>query len=636
MLLALCVGGLRASDIAHTLERGTVEVNSDVLSDAQIKDLGTILDAMDSTMHDKEIGLVASRWNSKGEMLYRIRYNDEEVYPIASTFKALASYYYFMNTPEDEWKYDFGTNIYSMVIYSNNSKTGNLLYQVAQRIPGDHNPIEKFNDFTHATFGLTDKSGIYAWSKGALNGSPLSDARYAPYPERPDGFVELHGTRYITVNRFTAADLAKATEFIANLPFNPDADPKMLKAAMASRYLMSIKEPLYPTHFDNTAHILNSWRKYGYLDVSELGTVSLSETVVIPTYDGGHIVLSMLSAGERGASFPLEMERVWHLLAAFDHQMTGPTIPDADFSDLPAGTPQVDRFNYGYVIGSKMSLYSAPNTDADPIDNPYRLDMTYPVAVIPQGALVRYRMTDDGKWGKLVFNKGDETFTQDVYIRLSDVYSVSDEVFSPIQVTKGDTPPDKFIVIDKPSSIVALYENDKLILKTPVLLNARRTGDGQRYIRSRSIDEARYDFPFVSLVSIYGESGQAFYSAPWEWWTETVVQSFNKMRYSDGNIRVPNWIVDVPGYGKARVDQFMFRWMGGFNDPAADMNELAVKPIVRVYGVRTKMRELYTLGLPLGLRNEGQGWDDIIASFQAAPLNVPDSYYGTSTYTKPE
>jgi hypothetical protein len=638
LMIMVCLGAVavHATDIAHSVERGTVEVNDELLSDSQIEDLGTILDAMDSTMHDKEIGLVASRWSNKGEMLYRIRYNDEEVYPIASTFKALASYYYFMNTPEDEWDYELGTNIYSMVIYSNNSKTGNLLYQVAQRIPGDRNPIEKFNDFTHKTFGLSEKSGIYAWSKGALDGSTASDARYAPYPENPDGFVELHGTRYITVNRFTAADLAKATEMIANLPFDPNADPKMLRAAMATRFLMTIKEPLYPTHFDNTAHILNSWRKYGYLDVSELGTVSLSETVVIPTVDGGHIVLSMLSAGERGASFPLEMERVWHLLAEFDHAMTGPDLPDADFSDVPEGKPQVDRFNYGYVIPAQMSLYSAPDTDADPIANPWRLDMTYPVAVIPQGALVRYTMTEDSKWGKLVFNKDDETFTQDVYIDLDDVYTVSDEAFTPIQVTDSETPPDKFILIDKPSSTLALFENDQLILKTPVLLNVRRTGEGQRYILNRSIDETRYEFPFVSLVSTYGESGQAFYSAPWEWWTETVVQDFDRMRYTDGNIRLPNWIVDIPGYGETRIDLFMFRWMGGFTNPATDLTERATQPVVRVYGVREKMNELYGLGVPGQVRNMRKGWEDIIETFTAAPLNVPDSYYEASTYTKPE
>jgi len=634
--MCLCAVGVGATDIAHTLERGTVEVNTDLLSEAQIEDLGAVLDAMDSTMNDKEIGLVASRWSNTGEMLYRIRYNDEEVYPIASTFKALAAYYYFMNTPEDEWDYELGTNIYSMVIYSNNSKTGNLLYHVAQGIPGDRNPIEKFNDFTHKTFDLSENSGIYAWSKGALEGSIASDKRYAPYPESPNGFVELHGQRYITVNRFTAADLAKATEMIANLPFDPDADPKMLKAAMATRSLMTIKEPLYPTHFDSIAHILNSWRKYGYLDVSELGTVSLSETVVIPTVDGGHIVLAMLSAGERGASFPLEMERTWHLLADFDHAMTGPDLSDADFSDVSEGTPQVDRFNYGYVIPAQMPLYSAPDADAEPIENPFRLDMTYPVAVIPQGALVRYEMMEDGEWGKLIFNKDDETFEQDVYINLDSVYTVSDEAFTPIQVTDSETPPDKFILIDKPSSTLALFENDQLIFKTPVLLNVRRTGEGQRYVMARSIDETRYEFPFVSLVSTYGESGQAFYSAPWEWWTETVVQDFARMRYTDGNIRLPNWVVDIPQYGEARVDLFMFRWMGGFTNPATDMSERAAQPIVRVYAVREKMNELYALGLPIEVRNLRKGWDDIIETFTAAPLTVPDSYYEATTYTKPE
>jgi len=55
-----------------------------------------------------------------------------------------------------------------------------------------------------------------------------------------------------------------------------------------------------------------------------------------------------------------------------------------------------------------------------------------------------------------------------------------------------------------------------------------------------------------------------------------------------------------------------------------------------VYGVREKMNELYSLGLPGQVRDLRVGWDAIIATFQAAPITVPDSYYEPTTYTKPE
>lgn len=283
----------------------------------------------------------------------------------------------------------------------------------------------------------------------------------------------------------------------------------------------------------------------------------------------------------------------------------------------------------------QIPLYAAPDESAELVENPFRVDMTYPVALIPQGALVRYTLAGDA-WGQLVFDERDETFAGDVFIRLSDVYTVSDDMFTPITLTDGETPPDKFIFIHKPSSTLAFFENDQLILRTPALMNLRRTGEGQRTVRSRAASEARYGFPFVSLVTVYGENGQAFYSAPWEWWTETVVTDFNRMRYTDGNIRLPDWVVDVPGYGETRLDVFAFRWMGGLADPASTVNERAGRPIVRLYSVRESMNELYVLSLPNGVRDQRMGWDEIIATFEEAALTVPESFYGTTTYSKPE
>lgn len=613
------------TSIILTLDKGSLEINADILNAAQQTALETILQAFDAALIEKEVGLVASRWTNQGELVYRIRYNDQEQYAIASTFKTFAAYYYFMNTPQDEWEYDYAENAYSMVIYSNNTKTGNLLAEVATRIDTDRNRIEKFNDFMNETFGLSPISGIYSWGFGAMSAPFDSDERYAPGSRNPNGYVIVRGARVPVINRYTAADTALATEYIANIPHMPDATPQMLAAAAAIRYLMSVNDPLYPTTFDKISHNLGTWRKYGYLGPDEIGTAALTETIVIPLLDGGHMVIAMLSTGERGNSYPTELQRVFNALAVFDHEyLTAGTLPAPDFSDFPTTEAQPDRFNYGFVLPEQVALYTAPDENAPQRDNPYRADMAFPSTLIHQGALIRFTLESDA-WAKLDWNNAEPPYrAADTYIRLEDLYIVDDSAFEPIpQVLEWEEPPTKHIVVHKPTSTVTLMENDRVVFKTVALMNERRTGDGQWIVQSRRLSDARYDFPFVGFVSAYGSSGQAFYSAPWEWWDETIAEKFYEKRYTDGNIRIPDWTVNIPDYGEIRADVFLFRWLGGVTTPAENRSENAASPAIRVHIVRTSFDEIFGFTPP---RNAGD-WASIIASVQNAPLTVPATYY---------
>jgi hypothetical protein len=613
------------AEVVLALDKGSLEINANRINETQQATLEAILQDFDVALREKEMGLVASRWSNQGELLYRLRYNDQELYAIASTFKTFAAYYYFMNTPQDEWEYAYADNAYSMVVYSNNTKTGNVLADAATFIQSDRNRVEKFNDWMNDTFGFSAISGIYSWGFGAMSTPFETDERYAPGSRNPNGYVDVRGARVPVINRYTTADTALATEYIANIPFMPDATPQMVAAAEAVRYLMSVNDPLYPTTFDKISHNLGTWRKYGYLGVEEIGTAALTETIVIPLLDGGQLVIAMLSTGERGTSYPTELSRVYHALAVFDHDyLTAGTLSAPDFSDFPVGTAQPNRFHYGFVLPEKIQIFAAPDENAPQLDNPYRGDMAFPAALIHQGALIRFTL-ENAIWAKLDWNSDDEPYRgAAAYVRLADLYIVDDSAFAEIpQVLDWEEPPTKHIVVHKPTSTVTLMENDRVVFKTIALMNERLTGDGQWIIQSRRISDARYDFPFVAFVNTYGGRGQSFYSAPWEWWDETITDRFYQKRYSDGNIRIPDWVVTIPEYGEIRADVFLFRWLGGFTTPAENRFENASTPTIRVHIVRASYDEIYGFTPP---RNAGN-WLSIVESVETAPLIVPERYY---------
>jgi hypothetical protein len=375
-------------------------------------------------------------------------------------------------------------------------------------------------------------------------------------------------------------------------------------------------------------HNLGTWRKYGYLGPEEIGTAALSETMVIPTVDGGHLVLSMLSTGERGASYPLALKQAFGDLMTFDHMLTVDDMPLPDFSTIPTAGAQNERFNYGFIIPHKVILYRLPDTNAETIANSWRRDFAFPVATLPSGTLIRFFIINDN-WGQIVWNDNlPSASDHDVFIRLDDLYIVDDAAFAPIH-TIHNTPEvvEKYVVLHKPTSTLTLMENTTPIFKTPVLMNERRTSDGMRFVVTNAISGSRYDFPFVNLVTVYGEAGQAIYSAPWEWWDETVYEGYEILRYSDGDIRIPDWVVDIPGYGEIRADFFIFRWLGGMTNPAENIVEKQSPAVIRIYSIHSDYNEFYSMTKPTELLRQGVTWQQIIELVDAAPLNAPNFFF---------
>lgn len=609
---------------ALAVERGGLEISEDLPPD-QVTELASILQRLDETLRSKEIGLVASRWNSDGQLIYRLRYNDPEPYAIASTFKAFAAFYYFMTMPREQWNTGRGSNVYNMVVFSDNTAAGNILALTADVVPGNGNPIEKFNDFMQTFFGLSDLSGIHAWDAGALANQQLVDARFVPDVTQPGRYVTLYGDIYAIRNRFTARDTALATERLARIPFDAAADAKTRLAYQMTRTLMSVSDSRYRTNFDTIAFDTGAWRKYGYLSEADAGAEARSEIVVIPTPDGGHLVIAMLSGAENGDSFRGALGQLFRDLARFDHDMLPEHIPVPHFGGIPRSKPVEGRFNYGFVMPVQLNIYVEPDEASALIANPLRDDMIFPVAPVYQGALLRFTPLDQ-TWAKLDWNSNNPPFRgAAAYIRLSDVYTIPDTLFLPVsQVIGWETPPRKYLILDKTTELLHLMENDSIVFTTPVIVNPRDTLDGEHGIGTRRLSDSRTGFPFVNFVSVYGENGQSLYTAPWQWWTQTYTR--HDSRYSSGDILVPDWFVTIPGWGRARADIFIFRWLGGFASPAESLVEPAQSQVL-LFVVRSNLDELLSMTYQGRERTGIIGWREIIRQLTGAPVIAPAAYF---------
>ncbi|MFW5692244.1 MAG: hypothetical protein ACOCX3_02710 [Chloroflexota bacterium] len=159
-----------------------------------------------------------------GQHDFRILNNAYLCYPVASCFKAMVVFYYFVITPRAQWRYDEDSPAYRVAVFSNNPLTGELIAETAQFYPGRGNAIEKFNEFVR--FTLFSQNGLYSWD---WQGSPTIgqvDLAYAPSPARAVRFGEVG---YEMDNVFFPADLAE----FWSLMLRPDPVPGEPQAADA-------------------------------------------------------------------------------------------------------------------------------------------------------------------------------------------------------------------------------------------------------------------------------------------------------------------------------------------------------------------------------------------------------------------
>ncbi|MCA0456505.1 MAG: hypothetical protein LCI00_21205 [Chloroflexi bacterium] len=163
----------------------------------------SIREFLEESFSGWEMALDFRRINANNNQEFIIQIQSDKLYPVASCFKAWIALYYYFYTPRDQWQDTQGTPLYSTIVFSNNTEAGTTLAEVANRVPGAGNPIEKFNDFLRTRVGMTN--GMYSWNWTGSGTAGFTDERFVPSDNRG---MTYNGEFYRVDNLFNVTDLA--------------------------------------------------------------------------------------------------------------------------------------------------------------------------------------------------------------------------------------------------------------------------------------------------------------------------------------------------------------------------------------------------------------------------------------------
>jgi hypothetical protein len=253
-------------------------------------ELARLINGVRSAVGNREIGLDLRQVDpDSGEAYFRLEINADKLYPVASCFKTWLALYYLWHTPRNEWRFDADSDIYSVVVYSNNLRTGSIIYRVGERIEVFGNPMEKFNDFLLFTVGM--ENGLFRWS---WEGNPIEEFRDVRFfPSLQDRYSEVRGIRYELDNLFTAKDLADGYAFL----LASQHDPEHGEAVRTTLNLCDIEVPEFPSPIER-AFGRHYTGKDGVLPTEDTGMGRVLNDAGILHIGRNTYILSFLSAGE--------------------------------------------------------------------------------------------------------------------------------------------------------------------------------------------------------------------------------------------------------------------------------------------------------------------------------------------------
>ncbi|MFO7323442.1 MAG: L,D-transpeptidase family protein [Chloroflexota bacterium] len=591
----------------------------------------------------REMALVFRRFADDGSESFSIQINENELYPVASAFKSFLALYYFMTFPPDEWNYTPGSLVYSTVVYSNNGTTGSLLHEVGLRVDGPGNAIEKFNDFLLNVMGL--EHGLYSWNWPGRPTYGLTDPRFTPTEDRR---VWIRTLSQSVSNVTTALDLAKGWEFISRASQNPRwSDPHFREAIRITREISAIPANDYRSPIEKVIYS-GYIGKDGTLPLGDLAVGRVINDAGIVRVANGEYVISFMSTGENESTTQPALQKVIDCIRMYEEQFYPPGQIYITGQSHPL---YEDGYNYGFVRRQNLELFSAPSEDAPRIDNPVRRNTVFGLMYLMQGALVRFLPVDD-QWAKFVrddnldnvFTYTDWTFgfteanwvtnpPKDIFIRISDLLVIGREHFEPIgYITGAEEGTDKFIFLDVPRRQLTLFEGTTAILKTPIVLNMAMTPRGRLYVNRVLITRNMPHYPCVPYTNFLHDGsnlnheGYAIHGSPWHRWSETVTRRETLRRYSNGCINLPNWNRQIGDYNLP-VDEFIFRWIGGFPDPAHECHHTRTNQPVRIYSANNLYQTVFEYTAPDSVRVRGGNWNDVLHAFDAKDIDAPESFF---------
>ncbi len=177
--------------------------------------------------------------------------------------------------------------------------------------------------------------------------------------------------------------------------------------------------------------------------------------------------------------------------------------------------------------------------------------------------IVRVQVSEDGQWGRIQPDGlhspyiPDPTAAHPVFIGLEFLRPLPPQSFAPLSVYPDTQAQDKLVVIIRDAHPrLILYEGERIVLHTPVVLGPTRPGDFRVY-RTRATD----DMPGIPGVpySNYFSGGFSIHGAPWWNWRETVRGHYG----SHGCVNLPDaeWYAIMHDGQATSVAQWVYRWM---------------------------------------------------------------------------
>lgn len=605
---------------------------------------------LDSIFAGREMALDFRRINEDGAEDWRFQINAEELYPVASAFKAFVVMYYFFTVPPEDWYFANDSDVYRMAVFSNNKLTGHVIYDVGQFIEDDsRNCIEKYNDFCTNVLGI--RHGLFSWNWEGARSAGFNDQRFFPsedrWPQIGDQLREQIG------NVATAADLAKGWEFILFAEQNPQwTDPLFRERITNIRTLLSIPANDYRSPIERVV-----WSGYigkdGTLPVGDirLGRV-INDAGLLRTKTGRYLV-SFMSTSENESVTEPALQHVVDIMRRYEERFHpgGRTFIAGRSAAL-----RMDVFNYGFVRHQRIRLFSQPDIRAPRIDNPVRRNTVFGTMYLMQGAMVRFVPVNQ-HWGRIVrddpednvftptdwrFSFSEANWAQtpppDVFVRIADLKLVDPSHFQPIgYVTPNgfEEGLDKYILMDVPRRELALFEGVNCVVKTPLVLNLEQTPRGLLYVNRVLVTRNMPYYPGVPYTNFLHDGGDlnqigyAIHGAPWQRWEETVNRRETIRRYSAGCINVPNWTQPIAG-GRFTmpVDEFVFRWIGGFPNPDSELTHFHTSvDVVRIWSATNLHADVFNYTPPDSVRYSGYYWQDVLNNMDQKPLDAPASYF---------
>lgn len=598
---------------------------------------------LEETFAGHEMALDFSRIDKEGHENFHIQIDAERHLPVASAFKVWLVLYYFLNTPREEWDVSPSSPVYRTAVFSNNTETGRTLYEVGERVQGDGNAIEKFNDFIINELGLTN--GLYSWSWPGSMTVGMFDERFFPDESRA---ITIGTLSEPIGNQTTAAELAHGYRYIVHAEENERwEDETFREAIQISRELLAIAAPGYRSPFEQVLYS-GYIGKDGTLPLGDipLGRV-INDAGIINVPEGQYIV-AFMSTNENESVTKPALQNIIDYMRLYE-QTIHPS--GATYLNGRSAPMRETGFNYGFVRQQGIRLYSAPDVESPQVDNPTRRNTVFGLSYLMQGALLRFLKVDD-EWGQIVRDDDyDKTFSHDdwtfgfteanwatnrpehIFVRLEDLMVVDEENSADLgYVTDAPEGTSKFCILDIPNRELTLFEGIIPVLRTPIVLNMEETPRGHFYIHRVYMARNMPNYPGVPYSNFLHdggalhEVGYAIHGAPWHLWSQTVTKRETLRRFSHGCINLPNWerpIADLT----MPVDEFVFRWMGGTPSVADEIVYLPQENVTRVYAHNNPLADVFNFGPPSSLRAQGYNWNDVLQNFLNKNLDAPDSFF---------